>query len=215
MPSFYDAALTTDGMVFEYNVSNKFFADYGSIDSISSDGSTCDIKHLSLLTFDGETSNNPIISKDIELLYLSSSEMSISMSPKIGDTVLMIGLKNFLPSTVPNLSPSTPFSFDHYNYSTIKAIPLSAINSGSGVTFRAKSGKIRLRNTTVSLFTALNDFQSAISTFSGVTSQAAITAGGVGLPQTVALASAINGLLSSMNASLVSVANEISALLED
>lgn len=217
MPTQQDMMLVTEKMMLESVINNKFIADYGTIKSISSDGKTCDVQHMVLQTFGGKAIDTPLLTREIEILYMSSSSISFDVQPKEGDPVLLIGLKRNVPSTsTPMPLPAKPISNDSYDMSTMKAIPLSAINGASGVTFRAKDGKLRIRNSTVSLYKALNDLTSAISAFSSLTSQSALTAtNATGGGFTVGLVTALNLLLSTMNTSLVSVANEISSLLED
>jgi len=207
------ASLISDKQLLEIFLKNKTILDYGTIVSITSDGKTCSIQHQVLDIFNGKVITKPLVTEKVELLYLNSSSISFDTTPQVGDPVLILGLRRFINSTkTPMDKPYAPLSPVAYERSTAKAIPLSAINDQSGLIFRAKSGKLRLRNKTLSLFKIINDQQSAIATFSNATSQASISAGG---GSSVSLALAINALLSTLNASMITLANSISALLED
>ncbi len=211
-----NASLISNKQLLESFLKNKTILDYGTILDITSDGATCSVQHQVLDIFNGKVIRKPLVTKKVELLYLNSSSISFDTTPVVGDPVLILGLRRFINSTkTPMPMPYSPLSPVAYERSNIKAIPLSAINNQSGLIFRAKSGKLRLRNTTVSLFKIISDQESAIATFSSAASQASITAGGAGLPQTVALAASIVALMVSLNTSMLTLANEISSLLED
>lgn len=202
-----------DDVIIQSILKNKFILDYGTMLNISSDGTTCDVQHQVLNIFNGTVLTTPMVTKQVEILYLSSSSISFDTTPINNDPCLILGLKRFINSTkTPMPPPYAPLSPISYERSTIKVVPLSALKSQSGLIFRAKGGKLRLRNNTVSLFKMLNDFETAINTFSGTASQLSLTSAGSTAPS---LATAINALLQSMNTSLISVANEISSLLED
>jgi hypothetical protein len=213
----FNSELLSDTRVLESFLKNKTILDYGSIASISSDGSKVDVTHQVLDIFNGQVQQIPLTTKGVELLYLNSSSISFDTTPQVGDGVLLLGLRRMINSTkAPMGAPYPPLSPVAYERSTMKAIPLSAIGGQSGLIFRAKGSKLRLRNTSVSLYKCLNDFQSAIATFSSATSQSALSSTTVtGGGYTDGLVSALNNLLSAMNNSISTVANEISNLLED
>lgn len=208
-----DASLISNKQLMESFLKNKTILDYGTILDITSDGLSCSVQHQVLDIFNGKVITKPLVTKKVELLYLNSSSISFDTTPKVGDPVLILGLRRFINSTkTPMPGPYAPLVPVAYERSNMKAIPLSAINGQSGLIFRAKNGKLRLRNTTVSLFKIISDQENAIATFSNSASQASISAGG---GSSASLATAINALLSTLNASMITLANEISALLED
>ena len=168
------------------------------------------------------------------MLYMSSSSISFDVQPKEGDPVLLIGLKRNVPSTsTPMPLPAKPISNDSYDMSTMKAIPLSAINGASGVTFRAKDGKLRIRNSTVSLYKALNDLTSALNSLTTAlngfaTSESALYTtislisapipGTTFAPFITPISGPVPKLLTDVAqvaSRITSVTNEISSLLED
>lgn len=213
MPLSSNSSLISDKQLLQSFLKNKMILDYGTILNISTDGSTCDVQHQVLDIFNGEIVTKPLITKKVELLYLNSSSISFDTTPKNGDPVLILGLRRFINSTkTPMPKPYAPLTPVAYERATIKAIPLSAINGQSGLIFRAKNGKLRLRNTTISLFKIINDQQNAIATFTNSASQSSITAGG---STSASLASAIVALMITLNSSMLTLANEISSLLED
>jgi hypothetical protein len=208
-----NASLISDKQLLESFLKNKTILDYGTILSITSDGSKADIQHQVLDIFNGKVIQKPLVTKGVEVFYLNSSSLFIDNTPQVGDPVLILGLRRFINSTkTPMPMPYAPLSPVAYERSTIKAVPLSAINNQSGLIFRAKSGKLRLRNTTVSLFKIINDQQNAIATFSNSASQSSITTGG---SSSASLAGAIVALMVTLNSSMITLANEISSLLED
>ena len=212
-----NGSLISDRQVRESFLKNKTILDYGTITSITTDGSFCNVQLQVLDIFNGNVIQNPLIIQNAEILYLSTSSISFDTTPKAGDPVLILGLRRYIDSTKsPMKPPYAPLSPVAYERSTAKVIPLSALNVSSGLTIRAKNNKLRVRNAQVSLFKVINDFQSAVSTFSSATSQTSLsstTPSGGGY--TVALVNALNSLLGTMNSSLTTVANELSSLLED
>jgi len=227
----------TDRMVTDSIIDNKFFADYGKISSIDSDGKHCDVAHAILETYDGVASDTALITRGIEILYLSGSSISIDTTPVVGDPVLLIGLRKFIYSTdvasdPTLLNPSNQYGYCSYDQSTMKAIPLSAVNSSAGLTIRAKNSKLRIRNSTVSLYKTLNDLTSALNSLTSAlnsfaTSESAlygtISAITAPIPGTtfapfIAPSGPIPNLITNVaqvSSSITSVTNEISSLLED
>ena len=179
-------------------IQNSFINDYGIITSINGDG-TVNVNHVILQNFYGQPIQTPITTFNIELLSISSSSLFIDSNPQVGDSVLLVGLKSFVPSTVRPLNPIPPLNPDSYSQATMKAIALSAISNTSSVQIRAEqSGTLRIRNATTSLFSILNNLSSALSTFSSGLNSGTLIVQALGL-----------------NATLNLVSQQISSLLEN
>lgn len=200
--TFQDAVFQTEKTIFENQLANKLIVDYGTIKNVYNND-TCDVQLQTLLSYNGNAVQGPLVIKGIEILYFSTSSLAIDSQVQQGDPVLVIGLRRYIDSTnTPMPPPAGPLTPDAYNLSTAKCIPLSSLNNQSGLTVRGKNGKLRVRNATVSLYKVINDLNQALATFAN-TSSSATTA-----PQ-IAAAAAI------MVTSLSSVTTEISSLLED
>ncbi len=185
-------------------IRDQFFSDYGIVTAVTGN-KTVDVQHAVLsVTRPGIVAPArvlpAIVTKNVELLFPVMAGLSISGTVQAGDGVLLIGLRDLVPSTSGLTEPAQPPEFWHYSQQTLKAIPLSAIKA-TAVQFGELGGKAFLRTQTASLFTVLNTFMSALNTFAQ-TSSSATTA-----PQIAAAAAA---LVTAM----VPVINSLSALLE-
>jgi len=202
MPTnFQLAEWLTDSDVIDSRISNRYILDYGTIQSISSDGTRAVIQHQVQVNLSGTLTT--LITKNVEVLYSQTSNLLFDSTPKAGDWVLLFGLRRYIESTLtPAPSPSSPSSNISYDRSCLKCLPLSTIGSQSSLIFKAIGGKLRLRNSAVSLFKILNDFMSALNTF-GNTSSSATT-----VPQIAAAA----GI---MVTSMTTVIQELAQLLVD
>jgi hypothetical protein len=152
-----------DDFIIQSILKNKFILDYGTMLNISDDGTTCDVQHQVLNVFNGLVLTTPMVTKQVEILYLSSSSISFDTTPINNDPCLILGLKRFIDSTkTPMRPPYAPLSPIAYERSTIKVVPLSALNNQSGLIFRAKGGKLRLKNKDETLATVLSDFMDKV-----------------------------------------------------
>lgn len=195
-------------------IRDQFFADYGIVDAVHGNTSV-DVTHAVLsVTRPGVVAPAialpAIVTKNVELLFPVMGGLSISGTVRQGDGVLLVGLRDLVPSTSGLSQPARPPEFWHYTQQTLKAIPLSAVKAAS-VQFGEQGGKAFLRNQTQSLYTLLDGLEDALQTFMGPTSQASITAGGT---SPAALASAIVALMATFTATTAQMRANLAALLE-
>jgi hypothetical protein len=97
------------------------------------------------------------VTKNVEILFSVMGGLSVSGTVKEGDGVLLIGLRDLVPTTAGLTQPAQPPEFWHYAPQTLKAIPLSALKT-TDVQFGESGGKAFLRNQAASLFTILQGF---------------------------------------------------------
>ena len=128
----------------------------------------------------------------------------------VGDGVLLIGMRRYV-KTVATPAPVAPIQYASYAKDTLKAIPLSDLTAGSTMYMRSKAGKLQVKNATKSLFTVLDNFEAAIQTFSSSTSQSALSAASA---TSASLATALNLLLATMNATVTTAKLDLAAILE-
>lgn len=179
-----------------------FMADYGIVRTVSGN-KTVDVEHAVLsVTRPGVVADArvlpAIVTKNVELLFPVMGGLSISGTVKVGDGVLLVGLRDLVPTTLGITAASQPPEFWHYSQQTLKAIPLSAIKATS-IQFGEENGKAFLRNQTASLFTVLNNFLSDVNSFA-TTSSSATTA-----PQIAAAAATLVSALSSVTTALAAL----------
>lgn len=213
--------------VIDSRINQKFMCDYGVVKSVSSDGTHVDVTHAAILTLVTGDQLPQTETKDVELLFPASSKFSIKYPVAVGDGVLLIGLKDYLASTL-NVQPIAPQAIRHYSQDTLKAIPFSAIPSSPlsslevddngkweylthGYSVNAQDQKIQLKNTAASIYTALDDFEAAVATFCGTAAQASITSGG---SSSVSLAAAIVALMETMSASIATAKTALGQVME-
>jgi len=142
-------------------IRDQFFSDYGIVMAVNGN-STVDVQHAALsVTRPGVVAPAivlpAIVTKNVELLFSVMGGLSISGTVQQGDGVLLVGLRDLVPSTSGLTQPAQPPEFWHYTQQTLKAIPLSAIKAAA-VQFGESNGKVFLRNAAASLFTVLQEF---------------------------------------------------------
>lgn len=147
--------------IVESVISDMFAADYGIVLAVHGQ-TTVDVQHAVLsVTRAGITAPAkvmpPIQSNGVEILWPSMAGLSITGTVKAGDPVLLIGLRDLLPSTQGLTQAKQPPEFWHYAQQTLKAVPLSGVTQAA-VQFGEAGGKAFLRNAAASLFTVLQEF---------------------------------------------------------
>lgn len=183
-------------------LADSFCADYGIVRKVTGN-KTVDVEHAVLsVTRPGITADArvlpAILTANVELLFPVMAGLSISGTVSVGDGVLLIGLRDLLPTTQGITQPAQPPEFWHYSQQTLKAIPLSALKAAS-VSFGESNGKAFLRTATASLFTVLNNLITDLNNFA-VTSSSATTA-----PQIAAAAATLVTALSSVTTALAAL----------
>ena len=142
-------------------IRDQFFSDYGIVTAVTGN-KTVDVEHAVLsVTRPGIVAPArvlpAIVTKNVELLFPVMGGLSISGTVQNGDGVLLVGLRDLVPSTAGLTQPAQPPEFWHYTQQTLKAIPLSSIKA-TAVQFGESGGKAFLRNQAASLFTILQGF---------------------------------------------------------
>jgi hypothetical protein len=138
--------------------------DYGTVLKDNGDG-TVDVQHAVPVVPkypDANPSANvitPTVSHSVEVLYMASANFGSTFKLTPGDFVLLVGLKDFVPTTTkisPN--PQAPAAFYHYSQNTLKAIPLAGTNAMANAQINVVNGLIQIKNTAQSLATILETF---------------------------------------------------------
>ncbi len=199
------------GDTVRQSLNASFIVDYGIVTAVNEDG-TVDVVHA----VQGQYINGEAMAKTntryIEVIFPGSAGMAITWPIAVGDGVLLLGLKNFIPTTTDIEAPvAPPNEFPHYNQDTLKAIPLQNISAPSFTIAVDEDSLGQIKNTAKSLFTILDNVDASIQTFSSATSQSALTAGAA---TSASLAAALNLLLNAMNVSITTAKSDLALLLK-
>ena len=176
--NIFDFLNTSLKEAFQSMISDAFVADYGIVQAVHLP--TVDVVHA-VLSVTRPGLNAPatplpaIQTYGAEVLWPSMAGLSITGTIKKGDPVLLIGLRDVVPSTQGITQPSQPPEFWHYAQQTLKAIPLSGVTTAS-VQFGELNGKAFLRTAAASLFTILNTLISDLQTFASAAGTATTAA---------------------------------------
>lgn len=212
--NIFDFLKISPRQVIDSVIADAFFADYGIVTAVHNK-TTVDVQHAVLsVTRPGITAPaivlDALVTTGVEILWTSMGGLSITGTVKVGDLVLLVGLRDLLPSTKGVVAPAQPPEFWHYSQQTLKAIPLSGVTT-TDVQFGEDSGKAFLRNASASLFTLLDTLEAALQTFMGASSQASITTGG---SSSAALASALVALMVTFTSATATMRTDLAKLLE-
>jgi hypothetical protein len=187
-----------------------YIVDFGFVVGVTGSPATkVNVKHAAHLIVVGQEQGDTI-TNDVEVLWPGGAAFSASFPIAAGDPVLLVALKDDV--SVARTTPSKADTPLHYTQETLKAIPLGKYNAGAGFLINVDSSHLlQIKNAAASLYTVLNNLMSAINTFSNLTSQGVLTAGSA---TSASLATALNGLLATMNASIVSVTTALGQIMK-
>jgi hypothetical protein len=125
-----------------------FFSDFGVI--TATDQTTVDVKHAVRPFVAGQQLAEELETKGVEVLWPGGGDQySEKWTLKAGDTVLLVGLKDFV-KTVANVPAETNLHQLHYAQQTMKAIPMGAYQD-STVHLIIETGKWKLTATEIDL----------------------------------------------------------------
>lgn len=139
-----EALRFTDRDLIEKIVESYFIVDYGFIKEINADN-TVNVVHAKRgVSIDGETLPETE-TKNVELLTISCQEFSVNLTPKKGDNVLLLGLRNYVEKCAGITAATKNDVFLHYQQNTMKAVPLSLFNDDAKVKFQISNGALEIR----------------------------------------------------------------------
>lgn len=113
-------------------IANSFIIDFGTVQAVSTNANGVTIvtvAHSIQLNKLG-TVLPPTVTPGVEVCWPSSAGLSERGKIAIGDTVLLVGLKDYL-SSIANPGPSATDIQWHYTQGTLKAIAIGTYKAGS------------------------------------------------------------------------------------
>ena len=158
-------------------LSNFFIVDYGYINKVNPD-KTINVTHAAKPVLMDGTELGETTTDNVEVLTIAGAGFSVQWDYKAKDKVLLLGLKDYVPSVDKVESAEVPKAFLHYNRSTLKAIPLCVFSDDAKVIVQVKDGTLKLQTqnkfeingntkqfvTWAELNTALSKFTAALKT---------------------------------------------------
>lgn len=122
-------------------LNSYYIVDYGMIQNVNAD-KTVNVVHAKNLKMRSGKALKPTTTKNVEMLTLSAAGFALEIDYNIGDKVLLLGLKDYVPkvSAVVGGTPTT--NYLHYARETLKALPLCVFSSAARVKVKADKGKL-------------------------------------------------------------------------
>lgn len=137
----------TDRGLNEWLRGKTFLVDIGIVTAVSSDKTHVDVRHIVLPIVLG-TQLDATETKNVELLFPGGGSMfSAQWDMAVGDTVLLLALKDYIDPVGGVAAPIPPVSGAHYTQDTMKAIPLDAFNTNSKFTIVATGNTLTIKGT--------------------------------------------------------------------
>lgn len=133
----------SDRDLIEALVSNFYILDYGVITKVNEDG-TVNVQHAKIQETNDGTKLPVIQTNNIELLTLSTINISFDLGTKAGDRVLLLGLKDYIAHVEDVTSASEQNVFIHYKRDTMKALPLCVFNGDAKIKVKAAGGNLKI-----------------------------------------------------------------------
>lgn len=199
-------------------VSNMFISDYGIVSAVNSDG-TVDVQHAIIRTLKAGGDLGVTTTKNIEVMWPASAQLSIKAKLAVGDKVWLVGMKNYI-DTLDIEQPKEQSVYYSYSRETLKAVPVSlfdasskvqvvvedgelkvtadaiAIEAANGASLDAKSGTVAIKNTAQSLKTLLDTLIDDLTTMSSTPAVSGAPIYAPGAAQWPALKALFDALLS-------------------
>jgi hypothetical protein len=130
--------ITTRDLILDL-LSAAFIADFGIVQAVGAGGATVDVEHAIQPVVAGEQQGTTI-TKGVEVLWPGGGgQLSAKWDLAVGDPVLLVGLKDFIP-TVGGALPQTEQIPIHYTQETMKAIPMGAYKGTSAIPISVSGG---------------------------------------------------------------------------
>lgn len=133
--ALFDNLPTSEASLIDNIISTTFIVDFGTVTAVQVNTingqpvTVVSVQHAIELNKRG-TILPPTVTPGIEVLWPSSAGLSERGSIAIGDTVLLVGFKDFVVS-VANPGPAPASNQLHYCQETLRAIPLGTFKPGS------------------------------------------------------------------------------------
>jgi hypothetical protein len=133
--ALFDNLPTSEASLIDNIISTTFIVDFGTVTAVQVNTingqpvTVVSVQHAIELNKRG-TILPPTVTPGIEVLWPSSAGLSERGSIAIGDTVLLVGFKDFVVS-VANPGPAPASNQLHYCQETLRAIPLGTYKVGS------------------------------------------------------------------------------------
>lgn len=122
-------------------LSSFFIVDYGYINKVNPD-KTVNVTHAAKPVLLDGTELGETTTDNVEVLTISGAGFSIQWDYKAGDKVLLLGLKDYVPSVDDVSQAEVPKAFIHYDRANIKAIPLCVFSDDAKVKVKVDNGTI-------------------------------------------------------------------------
>ena len=164
-----------EGDIIRQTIANTYIVDYGIVKTVNAD-KTVDVTHAVMGKYINGDPVGQTVSRSVEVVFLGSASFAQTWPIAVGDGVILLGLKNFVPTTKGIQPPTAPPSnFPHYTRDTLKAIPLQNVSSpmismevdnlGNAILQNNNIGGLwKISNATQSLFIILNSVLASIAT---------------------------------------------------
>lgn len=171
IPTIPELMKYTDRNLIEALLASFYIVDYGYINKVNAD-KTVDVTHTKKqATMDGETLPETV-TKNIEVLTLSSAGLALQFDYKANDKVLLLGLKDFVQNTSDVSKATEQDVYIHYDRSSLKAVPLAAFDDNAKVTIKVENGTMKIDaatkielNGNTKQFVTWTELNTALSTF--------------------------------------------------
>lgn len=132
----------TDRDVIEAVVSSFFIVDYGVITKVNAD-ETVNVTHAKIQELTDGTKLPALETKNLEVLTLATAGFSVKPDVKAGDKVLLLGLKDYVPSVKDVDGAKDQEAYMHYKRDGMKVLPLCVFNADAKVKLEIEDGTLK------------------------------------------------------------------------
>lgn len=143
MANILDAVKLSEADIIRAILNSYFIVDYGYINKVNPD-KTVNVTHAAKPVLINGTELPETTTDNVEVLTISGAGFSVQWDYKAKDKVLLLGLKDYVPSVDSVEQAEVPKAFIHYTRTNLKAIPLCLFNDEAKVNIVIEEGKLTL-----------------------------------------------------------------------
>jgi hypothetical protein len=143
MSSFIEASRLTEADIIRSILNSYFIVDYGYINKVNPD-KTVNVTHATKPVLEDGTELPETTTDNVEVLTISGQGFSLQWDYKAKDKVLLLGLKDYVPSVNDVEQAVVAKAFTHYSRTTIKAIPLCVFNDDAKFKIKIEDGNLNI-----------------------------------------------------------------------
>jgi len=140
----FNAQRYTELSLIEAVLGSFYILDYGFVSAVNPNG-TINVTHAKRMTTRFGDVLPATVTKNIQVLSVSTTNFALNLDISKGDKVVLLGLKHQIDDVDDVISAEVTDSTIHYTRETIKALPLCVFNSNAKSSIDIEKGQMTIK----------------------------------------------------------------------